>query len=137
MIFPLERNRFNIGVMHGSHMSPLPIHSGSMSKVHVPFGSVLLFHNDLYHFGDHTLMDGGKCATSVRAFCYVVDSKYKAPLEKKTYHLGPNDLCEDKNCSTCQEMYGVLRQCNGKGKGVWRPISHPCFFTKCGYHNPW
>ena len=132
MIFPLEQPGFNIGVMHGSHMSPLPIHSGSMSKVHVPFGSVLLFHNDLYHFGDHTLMDGGKCTTSLRAFCYVFDGGYKAPVEKKTYHLGPNDLCEDKTCSSCQDISGILMQCDGEGHGAWRPIFHPCFLRDAG-----
>ena len=121
ILFPVKFAGFNIGILHGSHMIKTTFHLGAVTKVHVPYGSVLLFHSDLYHFGDCTLIDGGKCTTSARGFSYVVEEGFPDEGEAKTFHLQDKETCSDLKCNKCEQLSNTLMKYSGQNDGIWRP----------------
>ena len=105
MIFPLARGGCNLGVLNGSHLSPKEIHLGTATKVHIPYGCVIIFHACLYHYGDKSQIEAGSYSKAPRAFSYIVEHNYPTPEESlKTWKLTPYRTCDLKNCKKCEDL---------------------------------
>ena len=79
MIFPLQPGGFNLGVFHGSHLTTEQVHLRIATKVHIPYGCVILFHSHLYHYGDKACDQTGSWTTTLGSFSYIVEKDMPTP----------------------------------------------------------
>lgn len=97
-----------LGVFNGTHRMKGNTHAGCCTRVFVPCGCFIICHSSLLQYGDKSLVDDGRIATSLRAFGYIVENDYEVTIPIVTHQLYKVNACDSKACPICPKMSKIL-----------------------------
>ena len=113
-IVPLEDDA-TLGIAHFSHRTQSyefhTHHNGIITRVVIPVGCMIIFHANLYHYGDKAEVGLSSVKSSLRAFFYLTHEHINIYLTYETWKASyiQEGWCDDE-CNECSSFMDILKK---------------------------